>query len=427
MIYSNDLIDFLKKKYELDGAISKYELDGKPQVFVNHPDLIQEVLQKKQRYFMKSDFYDELKHAIGDSLFTVAGGDHWLWQRRMIQPSFSKTNINAFQEDIDALASEFVATWKERNFKTQNIRIHDEFVRITLEVICRTLLGIVTTDESDIVLDNFPYILKFLGVRVFHPSPLPLDSDTPSIQRFKRSLAALDEIVAKYINDKLEKQSRNILVSDDLLTALLLQENKDGEKKLSFNEIRDHVMTQFLAGHETTATSLAYAAYFLAIHPDLQEKLASESRLEKNWWEYTNLLNFIYETLRFYPPISFMGRVAIEDVMLGNLLVKKNTSVIFSPMVIHHTSDYWEDPESFKPERFESFDFKEQKFKYLPFSEGPRVCIGRQLALMEMVLIIKNILKSYRIKPNEKTSPSYLIALTLRPKEGMPLDIERRD
>ncbi len=427
MIYSNALIDFLSRQYEENGSISKYEVDGELHFFINSPELIQQVLQKKHKVYHKSDFYKELRHVIGNGLLTVTGGDDWLWQRRMTQPSFNRHKINDFAQDIEGLSLELVENWK-RSLKTSDtIQVHNEFVKITLAVICRTLLGIKATDEAKIIIDNFPFILKFISVRVFHPNPLDLSQDTPGNKKFKSSMAALEEIVVRYIDEKLAQKKIGFVEGDDLLASLIQEVDEETGKPLEYKEIRDHVMTQFLAGHETTVTSLAYIVYHLAKYPDWQNKLWEECKEEKDWWEYEGVLHFIYESLRLYPPIPLIGKVATRDDSLGGYHIPKGAYVTLSPLILHRTPKYWENSEEFDPARFEHFDLRSNKFLYIPFSTGPRVCIGMQLALMEMVIIIKNILRSFKLTINDKTDPTYLIALSLRARGGMSLNLELRD
>lgn len=423
MINGNDLIEFLKDKYNVHGSLAQYEVDGRPQVFINHPDLIQEVLVKKSKIYHKSDFYAELKNVIGNGLLSVEDGLDWLRKRRLSQPAFNRNKINSFATEIDHVAQEMVESWKQAPEGV--VQAHDEFIKITLEVVCRVVLGFTTTSESDVVLKNFPYILKFISIRLFHPTPLSLDHDTPSILKFKKCLAALDDIVKKHIEEKLEMKANGTLEGDDLVTSLLNQDSE--ETPMEFKELRDQVMTQFLAGHETSATSITYTAYFLAKYPNLQEQLYEHCLQDKNWWEYSELLNFIYESLRLYPSIPLIDKMAMQDDVLNGVKIEKGTHVTISPLILHRTEEFWEDADLFKADRFKDFHLRKNRFLYIPFSEGPRICIGSQLALMEMVLIIRKILINFKLSLNENSDPSYVVAISLRAKGGMPLNIEQRN
>src|SRR5260221_5795200 len=219
----------------------------------------------------------------------------------------------------------------------------------------------------------------------------------------------------------------------DLLSMLMAEQDDEGNR-MTDRQLRDEAVTIVLAGHETTANALAWAWYLLSQHPEIETKLHAEldsvlgGRLPtlKDLGQLPYLDMIIKETMRLYPPIPIIGRMATEDIEVGGYLVRKGLGITISPHVIHRDPRWYPEPDEFRPERFSAENEKKiPKGAYLPFSNGPRVCIGNSFASMEANLLLATMAQQYRLTlmPGQEVVPQ--ATLTLRPKENMRMKVER--
>ncbi len=394
---------------------------------INDPELIKEVLVTKQQSFVKSKDIQTLKAVVGEGLLTSEKETHRK-QRKLIQPSFKRTHINSYGEDMIDTTLNYIFKWEEEEERL----ISEDMLNITLGIISKTMFSMEFEEGADVIGEPMEAVMKQGIKRMRSLVQVPLFIPTKENRELKKAITALDNVLYNIINQRKLSTTKH----DDLLGVLMDAKDDTDGTSMSDQQLRDELMTIFLAGHETTANALTWTLYLLAKHPEVQYKLHQElksvlgSELPKVE-HYSNLSytqNIVWEALRLYPPAYVIGRQVDEDVTIGDYLLKKGETVMLSQYVMHRNEAYFKDPDKFIPERFEN-DFMKSlpSFAYFPFGGGPRVCIGNHFALMEIVLVLACIFQQYQVKLPENhhfVKPQPLI--TLRPKHGVRLLVTER-
>jgi cytochrome P450 len=320
---------------------------------------------------------------------------------------------------------------RERWRDGEELDVHHEMMRLTLAVVAKTLFDADVDSEADEIggaltdlMEMFPILLNPLSMLFLR---LPL----PKVRRFERSLARLDRTIYGIIDE----HRRAGVDRGDLLSMLLLAQDVEGDGGAMTNQqLRDETMTLFLAGHETTANALSWTLYALARNPDAERELHHElddvlggrapTPADYPRLPYTEMV--LAEAMRLFPPAWGMGRLSTEDVEIGPWTVPKNQLAIVSPWVTHRDPRFWPDPERFDPLRFTTAaKAARPKMAYFPFGGGSRICIGESFAWMEGVLILATLAQKWTFLRGPEVEPVALI--TLRPKNGMRMKVERRD
>jgi cytochrome P450 len=305
-----------------------------------------------------------------------------------------------------------------------------EMSRLTLRVVGKTLFSMDLTGDAAEVGRGLVVALGFLGRRAMGFLPPPVWVPTPASVRFLRARRALDRVVYHII----QTRRRTGEDAGDFLGMLLAARDADTGEGMSDQQLRDEVMTFVLAGHETTAVALAWTWYLLARHPDADARLRAEVAAvlggraptveDLPALRYTRMV--LEETMRLYPPVWGLGRQAIAADSIGGYPIRAGAPVSMSPYVTHRHPAVWDDPERFDPERFTPERVAARpRFAYLPFSGGPRLCIGNEFALMEATLVLALVAQRYRLvlAPERRVVPQ--VTLTLRPRGGLPMTLER--
>ncbi|MBL1437115.1 MAG: cytochrome P450 [Rhodobacteraceae bacterium] len=394
---------------------------------VMDPGALKRVLKDNLANYPKSDITKNLlRPAIGDSMF-IAEGAHWRWQRRAAAPVFSHRNIAALAPIMSASADAVCA----RLAGQAEADMFEQMVQATFEVISSVTFsgaGEMAGDEVHKAIDRFidqsarVSLLDVIGVPTWVPRPSRLFGGNPVADMKRVADAAIEKrrkVGAKEVPDLLD----------------LLLEGMDPETKRQMNnaELRDNLLTFIVAGHETTALTLAWALYLCAFDQDVQEKLYSEAvavldgRIagpeDIGSLPYTEQV--IKETLRLYPPAPFISRTAQgPDELCGREIRKKDT-VILPIYALQRNEQLWPEPDAFKPDRFAK-GAKYDRFAWLPFGDGPRVCIGAHFAMVEAQIILASLILRYKFEPVAGKDPVPEMVLTLRPKGGVWLRISPR-
>ncbi len=394
---------------------------------VMDPAALRRVLKDNLANYPKSDITKNLlRPAIGDSLF-IAEGAHWRWQRRAAAPVFSHRNIAALAPIMSASAEAVC----ERLAGQAEADMFEEMVAATFEVISNVTFsgaGEMAGGDVHAAIDRFidqsarVSLMDIIGIPTWVPRPSRLFSGNPVADMKRVADAAIEKrrkVGAKAVPDLLD----------------LLLEGMDPETKRQMNsaELRDNLLTFIVAGHETTALTLAWALYLCAFDQDVQEKLFAEvsevlgGRIagpeDIGKLPYTEQV--IKETLRLYPPASFISRTAQgADELCGREIRKKDT-VMLPIYALQRNQELWPEPDAFKPERFAK-GAKYDRFAWLPFGDGPRVCIGAHFAMVEAQIILASLISRYKFEPIAGKAPVPEMVLTLRPKGGVWLKITPR-
>jgi len=394
--------------------------------FLAHPEHIHQVLVRDADKFHKSPVYRIfLGRALGEGLLT-SDGEFWRRQRRLAQPAFHHGRIQSYARTMVDYADAAAARWEG----WETLLINKEMARITLEIVAQTLFSTDIRAQADRIgfalTELLEAITEATGAAVFVPEWLP----TRNNRRIRRGVAELDSVIMPLIEARRESGED----TGDLLSMLLLARDEDGQG-MSDRQVRDEAVTIVLAGHETTANALTWAWVLLAQHPEAEAKLHAELDAvlggELPGLEHIRSLTYteqvIKETMRLYPPIPEFARQALSDVRLGEYVIPKGTIVMVPVFAMHHDPRWFEDPDSFRPERFAGGAERAlPKLAYLPFGGGPRVCIGNAFAQMEATLLLATLAQRYRLSlaPGQRVVPE--ATLTLRPRDDLPMRLHAR-
>ncbi|MDT8861589.1 cytochrome P450 [Alkalihalobacillus sp. MEB130] len=395
---------------------------------VSNPNLIKKILVTKQTNFRKSQDLQILKDVVGEGLLTSEKDVH-LRQRRLIQPSFRHSHINRYANDMIKTTSDYIEKWEDK----KEYNMSDEMMNITLGIISKTMFSMDFDEGVSKIGEPMETYMRLAIKRMRSISPLPLWVPTKANKKYKQSIHSLNEVIASIINNRRQDDR----TYEDLLGVLLQARDERDGLGMTDDQLKDELMTIFLAGHETTANALTWTMYLLAENPGIAEKLSDEidrvignNPVEpKHFKDLSYTQNIISESLRLYPPAYLIGRQVIKDVRIGTYSLKKGDMVIMSQYAMHRNDQYFDEPDTFKPERFENNFVKTiPTYAYFPFGGGPRVCIGNHFAMMESVLVLACIAQRFRWKlaPNHhRVKPQPLI--TLRPKHGLRMVLEERN
>ncbi|HEX7829740.1 MAG TPA: cytochrome P450 [Thermoanaerobaculia bacterium] len=407
------------------GDASTFKVGPQPIFFFAHPELVREVLVTKNASFMKGLALQRTKVVLGEGLLTSEGELHKR-QRRLAQPAFHRERIQHYGEIMVEQALLARDRWREG----QELDVAHEMMRLTLAVVAKTLFGANVDDEADEIGAALTELMLMFPLLVHPLSDFLIKLPLPRVKRFRRALARLDQTIYGLIAER-RKSERD---RGDLLSMLLLATDTEGDGSgMSDLQLRDEVITIFLAGHETTANALAWTWHLLARNPEVERALHHEldtvlagrtpTPADYPRLPYTEMV--LAESMRLFPPAWGIGRYALEDVQIGEWHVPKRGLVLVSQSVTHRDARFWPDPDRFDPYRFTA-DAKSArpKFAYFPFGGGSRVCIGESFAWMEGVLLLATLAQRWRFEARGPVEPVALI--TLRPRGGMQMRVRLR-
>ena len=415
--YVNDPLNFLVESQKKYGDVFKFRLAYRYLNFLYNPEYVKHILQENHRGYIKSLAYRKLMALLGNGLFTDEG-QSWLENRRLIQPAFHNNKVQKYFEIIKLHANKMSETLDRQ----QEINVMSESTQVTLNIITDTLFGVVDSGNNDEIEENLPFALKYMIKRVTSSLNSPMWFPSKKNRKFKKVTRSLKNIIFKILEQK-KKEG----YSDDLLSWLMQIQDEDTLKGMTKDQLKDEILTFYLAGHETTAVSLTWGLYYLLNNDEVLEKLQNEINTVNpsvsTEWKEINKMGYldlvVKEILRKASPIWVLGREAIKDDDFDEFKLKKGESVIFSPFMLHHHEDYWGNPDSFNPDRF-----KEEiaPNTYLPFGAGPRQCIGNNFAIMELKVLLTFLLANRKLQLMTGF-PGHDYSLTLRPKNEVIIKI----
>jgi len=387
---------------------------------VSHPDDVQQVLVTDADRFVKPGFEKRfVSRTFGESL-AFTDGEDWRRVRRLAQPVFTMENIARYGDVMVAGTSDRVADWPEDG----TVPIDGETRELTFAVLARTLFDLDPAAIPDLHDEFRAVATKFRPARAIVPDWLP----TPTNRRYKRALARLEST----IEDLVAERTREDGNGDDLL-SLLVAANADGDRTLPDERLRDEMMGFLFAGHETTAMALTFTCYLLGTHRSVQRRLRESiaSTLEGDRptvgavSDCPLLDHVVDESLRLYPPTHMIPREPTEDVEIGGYRIPEGSSVYCSQWVVHRDGRWWDDPRTFRPERWEgpasgadAPDDTRPEYAYFPFGGGPRHCIGMRFAMAELKLALATLVDRFAFDSVEGELPELSVAITLQPSRS---------
>jgi cytochrome P450 len=425
--FNRDQLGFYTRCAREYGDVVPVRLGPAPGLLIYHPDAIEEVLVTRNRDFIKSRGVRLMRAFLGDGLFT-AEGDLWLRQRRLMQPAFHRQRIAAYGLVMAGYAARRAAHWHEGAV----LDIHEEMMDVTRAIVAKTLFGADVSEEARVIGDASEVVMEYFGKRFgsLLAQLLPLWLPTPENLRLQRATRHLDAVVYRMIADR----RRSGEDRGDLLSILLQAQDADDGSRMTDRQVRDEVMTLFLAGHETTAVALSWTFYLLAQHPEADARLADELRAlggrppavsDLPALRYTEMV--VTEAMRLYPPAYGIGREAARATEVAGQPVPAGGIVIMPTWVVHRDERWFDEPETFRPDRWaETTARRLPRFAYFPFGGGPRQCIGNTFATVEATLILAAVAQRFRLAlmPGQRVTPTPYI--TLRPEPGIRVRLERR-
>jgi cytochrome P450 len=428
------LFEHLLKTY---GNIACYKFLGTPIVFINDPDYIREILINQASSFVKERTVRRMKVLLGEGLITSDDPIH-MRQRRIVAPAFHRQRIAAYGDQIVACAANQRNTWQPN----QNIDIAAACMQLSLEIVARTLFNTEVTadirsinDEVNTIMGLYNFIVAFPRLEDFIHLPIP------SLIKFRKSKARLDAVVNHLIRENREAAANGEPDKGDLLSMLLASRDEQADASgqhtgMSDEQIRDEVLTIFLAGYETVANGLTWTWYLLSQNPDIEAKLHAEldaalgigpqQRLptlaDYPALRYTEQI--FAESMRLYPPAWAMGRMSTKPVTLGPYRIPPGAHFFFSQYIMGRDPQYFPDPLRFDPDRF-TLENKaaRPKFTYFPFGGGNRQCIGESFAWMEGIFSIATLAQRWRMTYIGATPPVPQAKITLRPRDPLMMQL----
>ncbi len=403
---------------------------------INHPDLIRDVIVTNHQKVDRGPNTEVMKLLTGNGLITAVGADH-LRQRRLIQPSLQRHRFERYAETMLEYASAHQAEWEDG----QRIDLGREMSLLTLRIVVKTLFGTDIAADVRRIGSAFALGNRYITTRanqpprlrrLYHRLPLPFSL------RFKHAKSQLDRIIYGLIAQRRDSGDSGEDLLSLLLDARFADDGNDTDTEgvgLTDEQVRDETVTMFAAGHETTAVSLIWTWYLLATNPQQQERFHAElddviGQREPTLQDLPNLhfMEQAYsEALRLYPPIWFWGRMAFQPFELGGYHIPAGSFLLAPQLIAQRDARWFEAPLEFRPERWTAqFRADLPRFAYYPFGGGPRRCIGDGFAMMEAKLLLATIGQRWKMRHDPKHQAKVLPLISLRPKGGMPMFLERR-
>jgi len=382
---------------------------------------------RAERYRKSPSNDQTLRPLLGNGLF-VSEGPLWLRQRRTVTPALHTSRLPGYAATIAEVGQAMLDGWRGRPAGFE-VDVMEEFTLLTSEIISRIMFGYPLGDKVHELFAAFALYQQSHGrLHMAELLRLPAWIPRPGWLRGRRAVARFDRVILEIIE---AGRKRNVTDFEEFLALLLSFRDEQG-RPMDPTLVRDEVASIFLAGHETSAITLGWACWLLERHPAVEARVVEEARRvlgtrAPTLEDYPALIYtraVLEETLRLYPPVHVYSRQAIADDEIAGTPIPKGTYVTISSWVLHRHKLYWENPDAFDPERFvPPRADKVERFAYLPFGAGPRVCLGKHLGLMEAVLLMAMIIRDWQPRLREGHPVEPLGRVTLRPRHGLPMRI----
>ena len=426
--YRRDMTAFLERAAREHGDIVYFKIGPQDVYFLNHPDYIKDVLVTRQQNFIKGRALQRSKRLLGEGLLTSEGSFHRR-QRRLAQPAFHRNRIASYADVMTEYAERTSEHWRDGS----QMDISDEMMRLTLAIVGKTLFDADVEEEAQEIGEALTTIIGLFNAMLMPFSEILEKLPLPQNKRFKRAKKRLDETIYRIINERRRSGEDH----GDLLSMLLFSQDEEGTGSMTDEQVRDEVMTLFLAGHETTANALTWTWYLLSqheevearLHAEIDEVLGERTRPtvdDVQRLRYTEMV--LTESMRLYPPAWALGRLAVKETVIDGYSIAPGSLVLMSQYVTHRDARFYTDPLVFDPERWtvEAREARPQ-FAYFPFGAGARRCIGEGFAWMEGALLIATLARRWQMRHVPSHPVDIQPLITLRPKHGMLMTVHQRN
>ena len=409
------------------GDVVRFRAGGREIYLVSRPDLIRDILVTRNDAFVKGEGLRNAKALLGEGLLTSEGEFHQR-QRRLIQPAFHNQRISEYSKAM----VEYSLRTSERWHDGETLDMHREMMHLTLAIVAKVLFSADVEAEADRIGAALAASLEYLNHLM---SPLAAITDRlplPGNRAFREARDVLDATIQRMIDERRTAATH----ADDLLTMLLHAQDPEGTGGgMSDVQVRDEALTLFLAGHETTANALTWTWYLLSENPQAERKLHAElegvlagrppTQDDIPALRYTNAV--LTEAMRLYPPAWILSRECVEEYRIDGYVAPPGTTFLASQWIVHRDPRFYHRPDTFDPDRWTpEFRAALPRFAYFPFGGGPRVCIGEPFAWMEGTLALATLAQRWRARHVSDHPVALRPRLTLRPRYGMQMTLERR-
>jgi cytochrome P450 len=408
------------------GSVVDLCMPGMKGFLWSDPADIEYALVAANRSFIKDKFTRDLRRVLGDGLLT-SEGDFWRRQRRLEQPAFHKDRLQAYAAQMVASAERTVA-----GFRPGEVRdVHEDLMHLTLDIVTRTLFGSGVGEDAGPVGTAVDALMAYYANPLATLVPGFFRLPLPANRRFAEGVRRLDAITYRIIG---QRRADGGADRGDLLSMLLSARDEDGGR-MTDRQLRDEVMTLFLAGHETTANALSWTLFLLSRHPEVDARLAAEidvalggrAPVLGDLPKLSYVEQVVTEAMRLYPPVWLMSREVLEPFELRDVAFPKGTQIWMSQWVLHRDPRYFDEPEVFRPERWaDGLAKRLPKFAYFPFGGGPRLCIGNAFAMMEATLLLAVLVQRLRFQLSPRARVVPFPSVTLRPRYGLEMRVSAR-
>ncbi len=420
---ANIKLDFFKDMHTKYGNTFQLNILDRRAVLSTEPEVAKYILVDNNKNYTKSFAYDIIKIFLGEGLLT-AEGEYWKRQRRLAQPAFHKQKLDLMFSNMLTETEKSISKINRYADTELLFDFNKVLYELTLNIVNKTLFYNEVGNTTDAVYDLVSQASEFITDRINQPIRMPDWIPSPQNLREKKVLKSMDKVFYGII-----KKRRNTTSShEDLLSMLMDAIDEDTGAGMTDKQLRDEILTIFVAGHETTHNALAWIFYLLDKNSDKLEILLNEidehitdDNIDALIFRKMPYLKMVIEEgMRIFPPAWILGRKAIEDDNINGYEIKKGTNVLLPIYLIHHDKNIWKNPEKFIPERFESEQIKSRhKYAYFPFGGGPRLCIGNNFAIQEMQVALCLILKRFHVSIDKNFQPEMDPLVTLRQKQIM--------
>lgn len=427
--FRKDPPEFLRRTAAELGDIVFLKLGPQNVYLISRPEWIKDVLVTHQSSFKKSRMLEKAKVLLGEGLLTSEGDFHKL-QRRLVQPAFHRERLAGYATSM----VESSVVCRDRWHAGAELDVSREMMHLTLAIVAKTLFGADVAGEADEIGSALTEVLGLFDTLMKPFSEWMEKLPLPSVRRFQRARARLDETIYRIIAERRASGSGSE-DRGDLLSMLLLAQDEETSGRMTDQQIRDEALTLFLAGHETTANALTWTWYLLSQNPDAESKVHAEIDrvLDGRAPSFDDLPQFKYleaviaEAMRLYPPAWAIGRRALVDYTVGDFTLPAQSIVLLCPYAVHRDPRWFPDPLRFDPDRWRpEIADQRPKFSYFPFGGGARVCIGERFAWMEGVLLLATLAQRWRLRLAPDQRVEHRAMITLRAKYGMRMVAESR-
>jgi len=428
--FQRDQLGFILRLATEYGPVARFRLANVAFNLVSHPDGIQQVLQGNNHNYIKGEFFDPVRQVAGDGLFGSEGA-HWLRQRRLMQPAFHRQRIAGFAEIMVRQTESMLERWDVLTSSDKPVDVSYEFTELTMRIIAEAMFSTQLEEDVHRISESLTYLLADIDYRFQVPIYPKIGFPTLRNLRAQKELDTVNEVLYRIIRERRQNGAQH----DDLLQMLMEARDEETGEAMSDQDLRDELITMFVAGHETTAVLLTWLFHILSSEPEWEIRLVDEvtAALQGRQPGFEDLVNFptlrmaIDETLRLYPPVWITNRNAVKDDEICGYRIRAGEVAGIAPYVTHRLPEYWPNPERFDPMRFSpELTAARPRFAYLPFGGGPRQCIGNNFALVEAQLIFATLVPRFRLCAVPGRPVKLAPTATLRPKDGLWMKVEKK-